>query len=54
VNQIGTLRPQGPGNGKIEIASSGTLNDGREFQFSVREMGVDRVSTLRHVRIEFR
>jgi hypothetical protein len=54
VNQIGILRPQGPGNGKIQIASSGTLNDGREFQFSVREMGVDQISTLRHVRIEFR
>jgi hypothetical protein len=54
VNQIGTLRPQGPGNGKIEIASSGTLSDGREFHFSAREMGVDQVSTLRHVRIEFR
>ena len=54
VNHIGVLRPQGPGNGKIEIASSGTLNDGRDFQFSVREMGVDQVSTLRHVRIEFR
>jgi hypothetical protein len=54
VNQIGVLRPQGEGNGKIEIASSGTLNDGRAFQFSVREMGVDQISTLRHVRIEFR
>jgi hypothetical protein len=54
VNHIGVVRPQGPGNGKIEIASSGTLNDGRDFQFSVREMGVDQVSTLRHVRIEFR
>lgn len=54
VNHIGVLRPQGPGNGKIEIASSGTLNDGRDFQFSVREMGLDQVSTLRHVRIEFR
>jgi hypothetical protein len=54
VNQIGLLRPQGAGNGKIEIASSGTLNDGREFQFSAREMGVDQISTLRHVRIEFR
>jgi hypothetical protein len=54
VNHIGTLRPQGPGNGKIEISSSGALDDGREFQFSVREMGVDRVSTLRHIRIEFR
>jgi hypothetical protein len=54
VNQIGTLRPQGPGNGKIEIASSGTLSDGREFQFSVREMGVDQISRLRHIRIEFR
>jgi hypothetical protein len=54
VNQIGVLRPQGEGNGKIEIASSGTLDDGRDFQFSVREMGVDQTSTLRHVRIEFR
>jgi hypothetical protein len=54
VNQIGTLRPQGQGNGKIEIASFGTLNDGREFHFSVREMGVDQISTLRHIRIEFR
>jgi hypothetical protein len=54
VNQIGILRPQGAGNGKIEVVSSGTLNDGREFQFSVREMGVDQISTLRHVRIEFR
>jgi hypothetical protein len=54
VNQIGVLRPQGEGNGKIEIASSGALDDGRDFQFSVREMGVDQISTLRHVRIEFR
>jgi len=54
VNQIGVLRPQGEGNGKIEIASSGMLDDGRDFQFSVREMGVDQTSTLRHVRIEFR
>jgi hypothetical protein len=54
VNQIGVLRRQGPGNGKIEIASSGTLNDGREFQFSVREAGVEQISTLRHIRIEFR
>jgi hypothetical protein len=54
VNQLGLLRPQGEGNGKIEIASSGTLNDGRDFQFSVREAGVDQISTLRHVRIEFR
>jgi hypothetical protein len=54
VNHIGVLRPQGAGNGKIEIASSGTLEDGRDFQFSVREMGVDQISTLRHVRIEFR
>ena len=54
MNQIGVLRPQGAGNGKIEIASSGTLNDGRDFQFSVREMGENQISTLRHVRIEFR
>lgn len=54
VNQIGVLRPQGEGNGKIEIVSSGTMNDGHDFQFSVREMGVDQISTLRHIRIEFR
>jgi hypothetical protein len=54
VNHIGVLRPQGTGNGKIEIAASGTLIDGRDFQFSVREMGVNQSSTLRHIRIEYR
>jgi hypothetical protein len=51
--QPGINRPQGPGNGKIEMNGSGLLLDGRSFQFSVREMGDDGISILRHVRIEF-
>jgi hypothetical protein len=50
----GAERPQGPGNGKIEITAYGTLTDGRTFQFQVREMGVEGVSVLRHITIEFR
>jgi hypothetical protein len=53
LQQPGAFRPQGLGNGKIESVASGTLSDGRAFQFSVREMGIDRISTLRHIRIEF-
>lgn len=53
LQQPGAFRPQGLGNGKIESVATGTLSDGRGFQFSVREMGVDQVSTLRHVRIHF-
>jgi hypothetical protein len=50
----GTDRPQGVLNGKIEITARGTLTDGRSFFFQMREMGVETVSVLRHVRIEFR
>jgi hypothetical protein len=50
----GAERPQGIGNGKIEITAHGTLTDGRTFQFQVREMGVDQQSVLRHIKIEFR
>lgn len=50
--QPGIHRPQGPGNGKIEINASGILLDGRLFQMHVREHGDDGVSILRHVRIE--
>ena len=49
----GDDRPQGASNGKIEITASGTLTDGRSFFFQMREMGVQTVSVLRHVRIEF-
>jgi hypothetical protein len=52
--QPGPLRPQGFGNGKIEINASGTLQNGRLFRYHVREMGVDTVSVLRSVRIEFK
>jgi len=54
VQQPGLLRPQGLGNGKIELAAFGRLVDGRFFQIEVREMGVNQVSTLRHIRIAFR
>ncbi|MGI8733709.1 MAG: hypothetical protein ACR2LM_10470 [Pyrinomonadaceae bacterium] len=50
----GNERPQGAGNGKIEITAHGTLTDGRTFQFQIREMGVNQQSVVRHVRIEFR
>lgn len=52
--QPGVNRPQGPGNGKIEMNASGFLLDGRSFQMSVREMGVEGISILRAVQIEFR
>lgn len=51
--QPGVERPQGPGNGKIEINASGHLADGTAFGLQVREQGEDGVSLLRHVRIEF-
>jgi hypothetical protein len=50
----GNERPQGVGNGKIEITARGTLTDGRTFQFQVREMGVKQQSLVRHIKIEFR
>jgi hypothetical protein len=54
IAQPGTLRPQGFGNGKIEIVALGTLGDGRSFIFTSREMGVDQVSIQRHTKIEFK
>jgi hypothetical protein len=53
IEQPGPLRPQGFGNGKIEIVTIGTLSDGRTFIFTSREMGVDAISTQRHTLIEF-
>lgn len=50
----GNERPQGAGNGKIEMTARGTLTDGRTFQFQIREMGVDQQSVVRHVKIEFK
>ena len=50
----GAVRPQGAGNGKIELVARGSLLDGTSFSVQVREMGVDQVSVLRHVAIEFR
>jgi hypothetical protein len=50
----GPERPHGAGNGKIEIVARGALQNGMSFSVQVREMGVDQVSVLRHVSIEFR
>lgn len=50
----GTNRPQGEGNGKIEISAWGWLEDGRFFQLQVREIGDDGDSLLRHVKIHVR
>ena len=50
----GNERPQGAGNGKIQMTAYGTLTNGHTFQFQVREMGVKQQSVLRHVKIEFR
>jgi hypothetical protein len=52
--QPGPMRPQGLGNGKIELTARGSLSNGTSFAVELREMGVDQVSTLRHIRIEFR
>jgi len=54
IEQPGPLRPQGYGNGKIEVVATGTLSDGKTFLFTSREMGVDAVSTQRHTLISFR
>jgi len=48
----GSERPQGFGNGKIEIVARGTLKGGGTFFVQVREMGVDQVSVLRHITVE--
>ena len=52
--QPGVLRPQGIGNGKIEMVARGSLESGGSFSMQIREMGVDQVSVLRHIAIEFR
>jgi hypothetical protein len=52
--QLGVMRPQGPGNGKIELVARGSLQDGTSFSVELREMGIDQVSTLRHIDIVFR
>ena len=52
--QPGSLRPQGLGNGMIELVARGLLEDRRSFSIELREMGVDQVSTLRHIAITFR
>ena len=52
--QPGPMRPQGAGNGKIELVARGSLEDGTSFSMELREMGVDQVSVLRHIAIAFK
>ena len=57
VDLPGTYRPQGQGNGSIQVVASGSLEDGTSFQLDWREMGVkngDGQSFVRHVRIAFK
>ena len=49
----GVERPQGTGNGKIEINARGYLLDGGTFSLHVLEHGDDGVSITRHVKIDF-
>jgi hypothetical protein len=56
VGHPGMYRPQGSGNGSIEVTASGVLESGTGFQVEFREMGVKDgggVSFVRHVRIAF-
>ena len=56
VGHPGMYRPQGAGNGSIEVTASGALENGAPFQVEFREMGVkdgNGVSFVRHVRIAF-
>ena len=50
------FRPQGEGNGSIEVVANGTLDDGTSFQLEWRDMGKkggDGQDFVRHVRIAF-
>ena len=57
VNHPGAFRPQGAGNGSLEVVASGVLEGGGLFQLEWREMGVINgggASFIRHARIDFR
>jgi hypothetical protein len=57
VDQPGVNRPQGAGNGSIEITAKGSLSDGTTFQLEWRDMGKkdgNGQDFVRHVRIDFK
>ncbi|HEY2018474.1 MAG TPA: hypothetical protein VGH38_33440 [Bryobacteraceae bacterium] len=57
VDQPGVFRPQGEGNGSIQVTASGSLEDGTSFQFEWRDMGKkdgNGQDFVRHVRIAFK
>ena len=43
ITQPGAYRPQGEGNGAIQVVAGGKLEDGTIFQLEFREMGVKQV-----------
>jgi hypothetical protein len=57
VDHPGALRPQGFGNGSIEVGAKGKLDSGMSFQLEYNEMGKkngDGIVFVRHVRIDFK
>jgi hypothetical protein len=57
VDLPGVYRPQGEGNGSIEVTASGSLADGTSFQLEWRDMGKkdgNGQDFVRHVRIAFK
>jgi hypothetical protein len=57
VEHPGAYRPQGFGNGSIELDARGKLESGMSFQLQFTEMGVKNgggVSFVRHIRIDFK
>ena len=57
IDQPGTFRPQGAGNGSIHVTASGALEDGTSFQLEWLEMGAkngDGQTFVRHARIAFK
>jgi hypothetical protein len=56
VELFGMFRPQGEGNGSIEVVANGSLDNGGTFQLEWRDMGKkdgDGQDFVRHVRIAF-
>jgi len=56
VDLFGMFRPQGAGNGSIEVVANGSLDNGSSFELEWRDMGKkdgDGQDFVRHVRIAF-
>jgi hypothetical protein len=56
VDLFGMFRPQGEGNGSIEVVANGSLDNGGSFELEWRDMGKkggDGQDFVRHARIAF-